>query len=545
MRVTVQEKLLGRILPLLILLLATVVFVRGVILFWPYSVDDGFITFRYARNLVSGGGPNFNPGQRAEGCTCALWMLLMTIPALLHVSAEMTAKIAGVALTVVTGALAYWTARRMIGLDDWIGRCSAAAVPLLLALLYQTEANATNAMETSFFVMAVTLIFYLSVRVVQEPFQRLMTAWGVAALVTGLTRPDGNIMVIVSLALMVILLPPVVRRRLLRIALLVYVLPGALYMAGRWHYYGLPLPLPFYLKVAAPQNTSAAFGGGFAYVTGYLTQMLTAVGVLLALSLRRFPRAALPPAAACAAFLAFYLRVDPIMGQDDRFLVPTAPFLFAVAGVGLDGLMRVTASAARRLPFQRPNLRQIALVAFPCLVGVVSLFVGAAPPLCAGSAATAAQRRAWQNGALTVHTRLGHVLYGLDPSGRSVLAMGDCGMCPYYSGWRTIDIFGLNDPQIARSGRIEAGYVSRQNPDVVVLVSSSGDTARWDCERTASVYADCVVRGQYRRCAILCSDPNTHYLWVYAKPGTKAFAVIAKLSQEPAQSGLGPYHSRE
>ena len=544
MSVTVQEKLLGRVLPPLILLLAAAIFARGVILFWPYSVDDGFITFRYARNLVSGGGPNFNPGQHAEGCTCALWMWLMTLPALLHVSAEMTAKVGGVGLTVVTGALAYQTTRRMIERDDWIGRCSAASVPLLLALLYETEANATNAMETSFFVMAVTLVFYLSVRVVQAPSKGLMTAWAVSALIMGLTRPDGNILALVSLCGMAILLPPTHRRTLLRIALLVYVLPGAFYMAARWHYYGLPLPLPFYLKVTRQHEAGAAFGGGVTYVAGYLTQMLTAVGILLALSLRRFPRAALPPAAACALFLAFYLRVDPIMGQDYRFLVPTAPFLFAVAGVGLDGLMRLAASAARRLPSDRLNLRQAASLALPCLAGAVYLFV-AAQPLCAGISATAAQRRAWQNGALAVHTRLGHVLYGLDPTGRSVLAMGDCGMCPYYSGWRTIDIFGLNDPQIARTGRIETGYVSRQNPDVVVLVSSSGDSAHWDGERTASVYTDCVVQGQYRRCAVLCSDPNTHYLWVYAKPETKTFAVLTRLSQEPAHGGLGPYHSRD
>src|SRR5438128_1280326 len=30
---------------------------------WPFTVDDSFITLRYARNLAAGYGPTFNPGE--------------------------------------------------------------------------------------------------------------------------------------------------------------------------------------------------------------------------------------------------------------------------------------------------------------------------------------------------------------------------------------------------------------------------------------------------------------------------------------------------
>ena len=42
---------------------------------------------------------------------------------------------------------------------------------------------------------------------------------------------------------------------------------------------------------------------------------------------------------------------------------------------------------------------------------------------------------------------------------------------PYYSRWRTIDIYGLNDPHIARHGR-DPAYVLAQHPDLVVLIST-------------------------------------------------------------------------
>jgi len=39
------------------------------------TVDDPFITFRYARNLLAGLGPVFNPGEHVEGFTSPLHLL--------------------------------------------------------------------------------------------------------------------------------------------------------------------------------------------------------------------------------------------------------------------------------------------------------------------------------------------------------------------------------------------------------------------------------------------------------------------------------------
>ena len=49
---------------------------------WPQRVplDDSFISFRYARNLLEGHGLVYNPGEPVEGYTNFLWTLVMTIP---------------------------------------------------------------------------------------------------------------------------------------------------------------------------------------------------------------------------------------------------------------------------------------------------------------------------------------------------------------------------------------------------------------------------------------------------------------------------------
>ena len=43
----------------------------------PRTIDDAFITFRYARNIVEGNGSVYNPGTRTLGTTTPLYTLLM------------------------------------------------------------------------------------------------------------------------------------------------------------------------------------------------------------------------------------------------------------------------------------------------------------------------------------------------------------------------------------------------------------------------------------------------------------------------------------
>ena len=43
----------------------------------PRTIDDAFITFRYARNLLNGAGFVYNPGEQVLGTTTPLYTLLM------------------------------------------------------------------------------------------------------------------------------------------------------------------------------------------------------------------------------------------------------------------------------------------------------------------------------------------------------------------------------------------------------------------------------------------------------------------------------------
>ena len=50
----------------LILAVALLLWSYGCWTWWPRTVDDAFIVFHYAQNLVDGVGPIYNPGERVE-----------------------------------------------------------------------------------------------------------------------------------------------------------------------------------------------------------------------------------------------------------------------------------------------------------------------------------------------------------------------------------------------------------------------------------------------------------------------------------------------
>lgn len=44
---------------------------------WRFTFDDSYIGFRFAENIAKGLGAVFNAGQRVEGYTSFLWVVLL------------------------------------------------------------------------------------------------------------------------------------------------------------------------------------------------------------------------------------------------------------------------------------------------------------------------------------------------------------------------------------------------------------------------------------------------------------------------------------
>jgi hypothetical protein len=87
---------------------------------WPYLSDDSLISLRYAVRLATGHGLTWTDGERVEGYTNLLWVLLNTPATWLGVDPILSARVLGI--LGVSGAVA------AVGWSPLGGRWSVARI---------------------------------------------------------------------------------------------------------------------------------------------------------------------------------------------------------------------------------------------------------------------------------------------------------------------------------------------------------------------------------------------------------------------------------
>ncbi|HHW85365.1 MAG TPA: hypothetical protein GX400_04055 [Chloroflexi bacterium] len=151
----------------------------------PRTVDDAFITFRYARNLAEGAGFVFNLGERVLGTTTPLFTILIAGFYQLRLEptwmALLTTSLADAGTSILIFLIVHRLSRNLIA--GWIG-----------ASLYSFSTGSITfsggGMETGLFVFLTMLSVYLFIQ-----RQSLLAATS-AALAT-LTRPEGAMVLLV------------------------------------------------------------------------------------------------------------------------------------------------------------------------------------------------------------------------------------------------------------------------------------------------------------------------------------------------------------
>ena len=154
-----------------------------------WLLDDAFISFRYARNLLEGHGLVFNPGERVEGYTNFLWTLeLAGIWGLFGVRPEHSAPWLSVIFTAGTlAAVLYQVARmpsmRHRGLVAWMSLgllCGSATFAVW------TSAGGLETRQFTFFIVAAVVLLSVH-RGNRLGLLSASSSLGLASL----TRPEG------------------------------------------------------------------------------------------------------------------------------------------------------------------------------------------------------------------------------------------------------------------------------------------------------------------------------------------------------------------
>ncbi len=530
--------------------------------YWPFTVDDTFITMRYAKHLAEGLGPSWNPrGAPVEGYTTALWMGVLALPHALGLDALLFAKLAGIASALASvaaaAALAYELTR---GLDVRARHFAAVASLALCAAYWPLALHAISGMETALAALLLTTFALVSTRFVSAPTALRARSLTILALLMTLARPEGALACLgTSLALWLVLRSPG-RALLARASVRYLVLPGTAYFAARYAYFGLAFPLSFYVKAQG----QARFAG-LPELRAFFAPLLWEHPVLgmLALSGVRDRRVG-PALAGLGAFALFFVFPAHVMGFEGRYLFPLFPSYAALVGAGAGRLharvlrarsaptsiappapahpdaaapARVSdlappptpgsASTPARAPRRLPDLAPLALPRW-----AEPLLALAAWGLCAGLALPAHEpeaRRRWLDygaGLARAHVALAKELRKSRLAVTApTIALLDVGAVAYYSDWFTIDTFGLNDRRVALSRRTDVPYVFSYRPELLVVVSAEPQRYVEVFEWERPLYATALRRGY----APLCSYPflADYHLLVLARAGSPLRRTLA------------------
>jgi len=423
---------------------------------WPYTMEDAFISYRYAKHIGDGIGPIWNlvDGQRpVEGYTsfAHVW-LLGALRLATRVELAIAAKLLGVLATLaVVASLAHEMARRGLG-------APASCVGLGFALLPVTVLASVSGLETSLFMLCNWLCLVAGLRALEgSPSSPWLFA--LAGLAGTLTRPEFAA-AFAGVTAFVWWRRPALRPRLSVAVLLLAVLPGLAITAWRWSFYGDLFPNPFYVKQGRSPNY-----WGVSYVAHFLLFWASGYGLIGLAGCRSLGNrnrdllglSALAVGVPCL----YFTTVTPLGGDWSRFLVPQLPILAYCAAVSLP---ERSATGARRLG--RAGALGVALMLVFSLVHLPAI-VWFVP----------------RHQAADVRFReLARRLRPFAAPDRW-LAYKDVGLIPYESEWNTLDVVGLNTrredlrspckmkPDLLLQWRWSAGKVPNPCPNLYVAIA--------------------------------------------------------------------------
>jgi hypothetical protein len=220
---------------------------------WPFTIDDMYITLRYAKHWAEGSGLVWNVGEHpVEGYSNFSYLLLARLAGVFHLNPVFTLKITGVvALFLLTIALFFISRLWVLSRFAWI--------PSLWLLGYCGQIIwSVSGLETTLYqvLLAGSVYFILNglgYRAYPKPVARLrVTSFviaGVLLSMAGMTRPEGIALILLFLSVVGFYAwrDPSVWRGfliLLSITLITY-LP---YFVWRVSYFGHLFPNPVYCK---------------------------------------------------------------------------------------------------------------------------------------------------------------------------------------------------------------------------------------------------------------------------------------------------------
>ncbi|MEW6195514.1 MAG: hypothetical protein AB1521_10195 [Bacteroidota bacterium] len=455
--------------------------------------DDAYTSFRYAKNFAEGKGLVFNEGEKVEGYTNFLWVLVLGIFHKMNIDLETAAQVMSLLFGVTAIWLTFFLSRLFIDYGE-----SKIFYPLMCLLppsLVSYSAPmmywSVSGMETSLFIsLTLMTIFLLWNRKKKTSFGSLFVA---VSFLNSLVRPEGMLIFILLCLFDYIAIRngryPGINynsnkylNRERAIELAVYILLIFSHIAFRLIYYGHLLPNTFYAKT---DFTTEFLIRGLNYFLEFAQNNLL-YGALLVL-----PAFAYRSAKHQIIFFYYFILTNFIaiifIGGDVlpiyRFFLPFLPIVFIFAIKGILSLKKLV-----------NNKLKIAFAIITFSIIVIYGYTNYRQQL-----AFIIEKKSYEAGLVKKMKIYADWIESSSMNhNRITVALSTIGSFSYNTDARIIDIVGLANEYIAhnpkevkgideelpvlwKERRYNADYVLQQKPDYIIFPAGAKPTAFAEC----------------------------------------------------------------
>jgi len=308
--------------------------------------DDIFIGLRYVQNFLDGNGLVYNKGEKVEGFTDFLWIMLISFFSWMKCNPLTTVQTLGIVSAV--GTLTIFSVI-IYKISSRLAIFIIPFVTLALALNYDFNTWSTSGLESSFFSFLLSSSFYIYFFSAFLEKKKLVLS-GLFICLALLTRPDTLLILFVANGLIVLYhlinknsIPKIISLLFLfNLSIIFIYIP---YFIWRYNYYGFIFPNTYYDKL----GNESLFSKGFYYIWLYFKPHFISFLILFLPPFIFFPILKNKPLlklkeflsdnwnaayATCIAIVYSYLLgfVAKVGGDFmyARFIIPIAPFIYFI-----------------------------------------------------------------------------------------------------------------------------------------------------------------------------------------------------------------------
>ena len=317
--------------------------------------DDIFITFRYIENWLNGLGLVYNSGEKVEGYTHFLWLLLIACFQKLGFNpidvSEWLGLISYLGILIIFLVISYRKSEKI--------KLFLPLTAIVLALHYDFRVWASGGLETSFFTLLIVISYFLICFSNIEETKRIILSGFILTLAL-LTRPDAIIFYVITFTF--VLIQKYFQTNSLKslwkiiiqfnLAFLFIYVP---YFLWRYSYYGEIFPNTYYAKSGSESYYKQGFFYLYYYIQTYWTSFSFLIGLIYLFKkllqnnislIERIKALFLNIETAsillASAYVVIYLLSFVTRVGGDfmyaRFVIPLVPFLYFVAESSLPEL---------------------------------------------------------------------------------------------------------------------------------------------------------------------------------------------------------------